>query len=175
MKQTRKTKPISAFFRHLAVIGGAIGLTLLFFLVLPIMQTISEKDEPDTAVQTVAVGEAPPPPPVEPEIEEPPPPDETPPELVEDAAPLDLASLELGLTGSSGMGMGMGAMGGATPPRFSDLDANGDGVIDAEEFSAAPVQRMSHEEAFANIDADGSGDITEEELEAARAARAGAR
>ncbi len=104
MKPPKKANPILAFLRHLVVIVGAILLTLLFFLVLPVMQTIAEKDQPDTVVQNVSAGDVPPPAPIEPEPEQPPQPDETPPELAEDVAPIDLAALELNLTGGTGSG-----------------------------------------------------------------------
>lgn len=98
--------------RHTAsVFLGAVALTLLFFIVLPVIQTISKPPGNDLMLQTVDVANLEPPPPAEVE-EEPPPeaePEEQPPELVEEAAPLDLSQLELALN----PGFGGGWMGGA--------------------------------------------------------------
>jgi protein TonB len=87
---------------------GAAGLTLAFFLVLPFMQAITRPPEADTIVQTVdTVLEPPPPPPPEPEPEKEPEPEEQPPELTEEAPPLDLGQLELALNpGFSGDWLG---------------------------------------------------------------------
>lgn len=90
---------------------AAIGLTLLFFLILPILQTISDRDRADMEVREFDVANIPPPPPPPPEPEpeeqeeEPPPPDIQP-----QAAPLDLAQLELALNPNLG-GAGMGDFG----------------------------------------------------------------
>ncbi len=51
------------FVMHrLLVITGAIGLTFAFFLVLPLMQTISKPLNADTIVQTIETADVPPPP-----------------------------------------------------------------------------------------------------------------
>lgn len=96
-----KRKPIwivHELLHHLLVLVGALGLTLAFFLVLPLIQTINKPPIADLLVQSVDTAklEAPPPPP-EKEPEEEPEPEEAPPELTEDAPPLDLAQLELAL------------------------------------------------------------------------------
>jgi len=52
--------------------------------------------------------------------------------------------------------------------RFAKLDANGDGVVTAEEHEAAASKRMDRR--FDRIDTDGDGVITEAEREAAKAA-----
>ncbi len=49
--------------------------------------------------------------------------------------------------------------------RFKQMDKNGNGVIDKDEFKGPA-------EMFAKIDADNSGTITKEELQAARERRA---
>jgi periplasmic protein TonB len=84
---------------RLGVILGAVGLTLALFIVLPLMQTISQPPMNDLALQTVNLADVPPPPspPPEEEREEEPQPEEHPPELVEATAPLDLSQLELAL------------------------------------------------------------------------------
>ncbi|MCA9398636.1 MAG: hypothetical protein KC618_02720, partial [Candidatus Omnitrophica bacterium] len=86
-------------YRHrLWVFLGAIGLTLVCFLVLPLMQAINKPPTADLALQDVDVANLPPPPPPPPEEEpEEPEPEEQPPELMEEAPPLDLSQLELAL------------------------------------------------------------------------------
>lgn len=97
----RKRKPfqgIRTVLRRLLVLGGAIGLTLALFLVLPLMQTLTKPPADDLMVQSVQTAqlEAPPPPP-EQEPEKEPEQEEPPPQLNEEAPPLDLSQLELAL------------------------------------------------------------------------------
>jgi protein TonB len=97
--------------RHgVCVVLGAVALTLLFFLVLPLMQTISKPPTHDLELVPVDVAniEPPPPPPPEEELEQEPEPEEAPPELAEEAEPLDLSMLEVALN----PGFGDSAMGG---------------------------------------------------------------
>jgi len=80
------------------VAGGAIALTVAFFLVLPLMQVIARPPESNLVVQNVDVANIPPPPPPpeeEPEEEEEE--EQEPPELAEETPPLDLSQLELAL------------------------------------------------------------------------------
>jgi periplasmic protein TonB len=89
---------VRLFLDRLLVFAGAAGLTLLFFLVLPLMQTLTKPPAADMMLQTVDTArlEAPPPPPeVEPEEE--PEVEETPPELADEAPPLSLDQLTLAL------------------------------------------------------------------------------
>jgi protein TonB len=120
VSKKKSTNPIVAMLHALAVLGGAIGLTLLFFLVLPLMQSISEPDEDRKKVQEVSAGdlEPPPPPPEEeePDEEEP---EEIKPELTE-APPLDLSQLEIAL-GGSGTGLGIGSF----TPQINTGDLSG--------------------------------------------------
>jgi protein TonB len=84
---------------RLLVLMGAVALTVAFFIVLPLMQTISRPPADDLMVQTVDLASLEPPPPTPP-MEEPEPepePEQAPPELVEEAPPLDLSQLELAL------------------------------------------------------------------------------
>lgn len=85
-------------FHRLLVIAAAVELTVAFFLVLPLMQTLTKPPATDLLVQSVDTAklEAPPPPPQE-ETEKEPEQEEQPPELLEDAPPLDLSQLELAL------------------------------------------------------------------------------
>lgn len=88
-----------------AVVVGAVGLTMLFFLVLPLMQSIGEPPDRDMSVQRVDVSTPPPPPPPEEEEppEEEPEPEETP-ELEQEQQPLDLSQLEIALNPGTGEG-----------------------------------------------------------------------
>lgn len=98
----RKQKPfrfLKALFHHLMVIAGAMSLTLLFFLVLPLMQTLAKPPATDLVVMNVDTGnlEAPPPAP-ESEPEPEPEPEEAPPELGDEPQQLvDLSMLEIAL------------------------------------------------------------------------------
>jgi len=111
--RTRRTFGIAREAGHrLLVIAGALALTFVFFIVLPLMQTISKPPADDLSLQTVDLAQIEPPPPT-PEVEEEPEPEsepeEAPPELVEEAPPLDLSQLELALNpGFSGGFMGAG-------------------------------------------------------------------
>lgn len=84
--------------RTLVVVGGLV-LTLLVFLVLPVMETIGKPPTADLTLQSIDTAELPPPPDVplpEPE-QKPPEPEDKPPDLQEPAQPLDLAQLEVAL------------------------------------------------------------------------------
>jgi protein TonB len=97
-KHKRKFWFIRELFHCLLVIVGAASLALVFFLVLPLMQTLTKPPTTNMIVQAVETAklEAPPPPP-EPEPEEQPEPEETPPELADEAPPLTLDQLTLAL------------------------------------------------------------------------------
>ena len=80
------------------VLGGALLFTLLMFLVLPVMETISQTPVADLTLQSVDTADVPPPPPPpEAEPEKEPEPEEKPPDLQEPAQPLDLSQLEVAL------------------------------------------------------------------------------
>jgi protein TonB len=82
-------------------------LSIGVFMLLPIMQKISEPPEQNMEVRTVSTTslEPPPPPPPEEQPEEEPE-EQPPPEIADEAPPLDLSQLELAL--NPGMGGGMG-------------------------------------------------------------------
>ena len=93
------------WIRRLILIAGGILVTLAYFLVLPLLQSIGTPPEEQLQVRSVGVTEAPPPPPPqqkEEEEEE----EEKKPELKQQRQPLDLSQLELALNPGSGGGMG---------------------------------------------------------------------
>ena len=115
---------VRQFFHQLWVVCGAVGLTLVFFLVLPLMQAINKPPTGDLVMQTVDVANVPPPPPPpEEEPEEEPEPEEQPPELTEEAPPLDLSQLELALNPGAGDWMG-----GDFTVKLTTAGAGGDDV-----------------------------------------------
>ena len=90
--------------QKILVVLGSVGLTFALFLVLPAMQTIANPPESDLSFRTIDSAHIPPPPPPpeeEPEEEEEQE-EEAPPELEEQADPLDLSQLELALNLGSG-------------------------------------------------------------------------
>lgn len=100
------TQKQNLFFRILkgiltpvVTVAGAALLTLAFFLVLPLMQTLSKPPATDLMAQAVDTAELepPPPPPMEEEIEEEQQEEEAPPELNEEAPPLNLDQLALAM------------------------------------------------------------------------------
>ncbi|MBN1507682.1 MAG: energy transducer TonB [Sedimentisphaerales bacterium] len=104
---------------------GAAGLTLAFFTVLPLMQSISRPPAEDLLLQSVDVSDIPPPsPPPEEEVKEETESAEKPPELVETAPPLDLSQLELALDPALGDGL-LGS--GDFAVRLSSAVANSSG------------------------------------------------
>jgi len=112
---------------HLLVVTGTVALTMVFFLVLPLIQAISKPPVDGLALQTFDVGNLPPPPPPpEDDIDEEPEPEEEPPELMEDAPPLDLAQLELALD----PGISNGWMGGDFAVSLKTIASVG-GEVDA--------------------------------------------
>lgn len=121
------------------VLAGAIALTLIFFLILPLMQSIGDIQEDVYDVREVDTlgAEPPPPPPIEeeePEEEEPEP--EPPPQMAEELPPLNLDQLEMALNPGFGGGYGAGAM-------AVDLgSALGDRKEVAELFSAADLDQQ---------------------------------
>mgnify|MGYP003654610595 CR=1 FL=1 len=89
---------LGGVIRSLVVGAGAAALTLVFFLILPLIQAISGGPKPDTRLIVMDVAELPPPPPpLEEEPEDEPEEEPPPPELKADAQPLDLSQLELAL------------------------------------------------------------------------------
>lgn len=104
---------------------GAVGLSLLLFLVLPLMQAINNPLKTDLTVQTVDTANIPPPPPPpEPEQEEENDEEPPPPELAEESQPLDLSQLELALN----PGFGEGGMGGDFTVKLNTVASQSDSL-----------------------------------------------
>jgi periplasmic protein TonB len=113
-------------FHGVLVVLGAVALTLVFFLVLPLTQIINKPPATDLIVRSVDTAlPPPPPPPPEEEPEKEPEKEEKPPELKEEAPPLDLAQLEMALNPGDGAGL-MGDFASKLSPLTSggeDVDA----------------------------------------------------
>lgn len=122
--------------RGLLVLAGASGMTFSFFVVLPLIQAISEGPDADLVLATVDTASLPPPPPPpQEEPEQEPEPEEEPPQLDEPAAPLDLSQLELALD----PGFGDGWAGGDFSIRLDTVAPGGD-EVDAL-FSSAELDQ----------------------------------
>lgn len=118
---------------------GAIVATLLCFLVLPLMQSISKPPDADTLVRSIdSVALPPPPPPLEEPPKEEPSPDDKPPELQPEAQPLDLSQLELALGPTTGGGWMQGDFGLEMKNLAANASAGGD--VDAL-FSVADLDQ----------------------------------
>lgn len=107
MRQPKQTVwSLLGEFLHRMLVGvGAVGLTLVCFMVLPLMQTLTKPLTTDLVVQAVDMAQVdPPPPPPEEEPEKEPEPEEPPPELTEESQPLSLDQLELALNPGFGGG-----------------------------------------------------------------------
>ena len=134
--QHRSVSIAKKLLHRILVVLGAGGMTLTFFLVLPLIQAISKPPTADLILQRVDTVNLPPPPPPmeeEPEEEEPEE-EEPPPELEEEAPPLDLSQLELAL--NPGFGEGWGA---DFKVELKTIGGGGDG--DGGLFSAADLDQ----------------------------------
>ena len=94
----RTIRLIQTVVHKSVVLVSSVGLTAAVFLVLPLLQALNQPPSTDLIVQSMnTILDAPDPPPEpEPEPEEEPE-EDPPPELVEEAPPLDLSQLELAL------------------------------------------------------------------------------
>jgi protein TonB len=97
---------VRGFFNRLLGLLFALTMTLILFLVLPLMQHLSSTPTSDMELQTIDTAklDAPPPPP-EQEVKKEEQPEEKPPELTEISKPLDLSQLELALNPTLGEGL----------------------------------------------------------------------
>jgi protein TonB len=94
---------------HAAVVTFlAAAFTLIFFMVLPLLEQTTRRGKDDLELRQVGGVDLPPPPPPPPEEkqEEEKPDEPPPPELADEAPPLDLAQLELALNPGFGDGVG---------------------------------------------------------------------
>jgi protein TonB len=101
-------KLLRTLLNHAACAGASLLVTLLLFMILPVLQVITKPPTKDLTIRSVDVAEiAPPPPPPMEEPDEPEPDEEPPPPPAVDAQPLDLSQLELALNpGDGGFGGG---------------------------------------------------------------------
>lgn len=91
--------------RWAASLGSAALITLLLFLVLPILQQVGQPPMNTSDLGGSTIVELPPPPPPEEEPEEEEPEEEEPPEMEEEVPPMDLEQLSLALNpGAGGLG-----------------------------------------------------------------------
>lgn len=135
----RRTAAVAG--RAFLVLVSAVLLTIIVFLVLPLIQQATKPPGSDTEIRQVGTVNLPPPPPPPPEEEkkkeeEPPPPNLSEPE----AAPLDLSELELALNpgmGGDGMGgdFGVRLLTAASGAAASD---NADAIFSLSDLDQAP-------------------------------------
>jgi protein TonB len=114
---------------------GAFGLTLLCFLVLPLLQAITKSEKADLELRDASVAELPPPPDVEEEPEKEEEKEEPKPELDEPIEPLDLSQLELALN----PGLSAGDLTGDFTIQVPGLGGKGNGMDDL--FSLADLDQ----------------------------------
>ena len=57
--------------------------------------------------------------------------------------------------------------------RFTSMDTNKDGLVDADEFASVPHRRANPEAVFKSMDVDADGAVTKEELCAGKGMRGG--
>ncbi|MGH2270703.1 energy transducer TonB [Anaerohalosphaeraceae bacterium U12dextr] len=135
--QSKSLWMLKELAHRLLVLLGAVGLTFLLFLVLPLMQTLSKPPSTDMIVQSVDTAklDAPPPPPQE-EPQKETPQEDTPPELNEEAPPLDLSQLELALN----PGISDGWTTGDFAVKLNTVVSSGESGVDAL-FSVADLDQ----------------------------------
>ncbi len=100
MSKRDKSSFVDRWVQRVLVAGGATFLTLSFFLVLPLIQSITKPPTGDLALYQMDTAQLPPPPPPpepEPEPEEEEEQEPEPPQLEENMELLDLSQLELAL------------------------------------------------------------------------------
>lgn len=143
MRRTRASTLIGKLFHGLVVLVVGLACALALFLLLPLLQAISATTPADTTLRTVATADVPPPPPPpeqEPEEEEEQQEEPKPPELTEEAPPLDLSQLELALN----PGMGGDGLGGDFVVKLNVAAATGSGGGDEVDslFSLADLDQQ---------------------------------
>lgn len=107
MRATPRTPIWRQLLHRLVVAVVAPALTLVCFLLLPLIESIGGAAPPDTLIRSADTTVLPPPPPPpEPEPEEEKKPEPEQPKLAEEAPPPDLSQLELALNPGFGDGLG---------------------------------------------------------------------
>jgi len=131
-----------ALFQAVLALGTAVVFSLLFFLILPLLQRMGEPPNAQMEVRTVDAAILPPPPPPPPEEEKPEekPEEPLPTQITEQAPPLDLAQLEMALDpgfgdGTGGAGLLAGGRIGGSP---ADHDKEADAVFSLADLDQAP-------------------------------------
>jgi len=125
IRPRRRFRFVRELLHRSLVAAGAAASTLVFFLVLPLTQAITEPASADVSLRTFeAASLPPPPPPPQEEPEEEPEEEEPPPELAEEAPPLDLSMLELALEPG---GFGDGYLAGDFELKLNVVAGAGDG------------------------------------------------
>ena len=131
-------------WRALRVVFGAAWMSAACFLLLPLILAIT-----DTSDRTVIIRGAnttqlpPPPPPPEPEPEKPEEPDDPPPQLAEEAPPLDLSQLELALN-AGGAGSWMKGDFGINLNRLKSKGAAEEAIFSMADLDQRP--RVTYQE-----------------------------
>lgn len=129
MSEAPQTGSLRRFGHTAAVLLGGLTLALCCFLLLPVLRAISAPPKADLEVRRAGTTEDPPPPPPKQEEDEPDPPEPPPPPSVDsEAPPMDLADLELVLSGG-GFGTGAGVFAGSMPLTMMRA-GGGDGMGD---------------------------------------------
>jgi protein TonB len=133
MPATRTQSPGRRLAHRALVLLGSTAMTTGVFLVLPLIQAISDRNADDSLVRSVDTVQMPPPPaPPEPEPEPETKPDDKPPELQPNLPQLDLSQLEIALNPAMTGGWMSGNFGidtaslnagkGASAALFSSMD-----------------------------------------------------
>lgn len=126
------------FSHGFAVLTGAVVLTMACFLVLPLLQAISKRDQADMDLRSADTVAPPPPPPVvEEKQEEEKQEEQEKPQLAEDVQPLDLSQLELALS----PGFGSGGLAGDFAINLQGLggkDGNAEDLFDLADLDQKP-------------------------------------
>jgi protein TonB len=138
-EKRRASGVLARFFASGGTLLLGVALTVVLFLLLPVLQDIGkQKPATDVLLTSVDTVEPPPPPPAAQEKKEEPPPEEAPPpELTESAPPLDLSQLEMAL--NTGVGDGVG---GDFAVKLSVAGAEGGGMQTSDDiFSLADLDQ----------------------------------
>lgn len=135
-----------AFRRFLAGFASFV-VTVLLFMVLPLINRIAEGSKPDTVLDRVSTVDLPPPDAIEEEEEpeeEEPEPEEEPPELDEPMDPLDLTQLEMMASLADGLGAeGFGAADFSIKNLTSQVTEDVDSLISAGDLDGGRPSSIS--------------------------------